>query len=298
MKTPSPSVTTALTPDDQAWVDIGARPDPVPSADQVRRFDLTIGATVLVLLLATAATFLPGFHLLILNGRLDLVLNTLTAVAAAGAAALAWIRYRIERDVSAIFESSAFLVLFTTRALLVWVSIYGLSAEIGLGVESPEQWPIYGWTIARVLTAILLVLGASATLDRTRKPPHWKVLVQVGPSLLVLGVIVTLPALELSLPVLVGPDGFAALRGADGSLPAMNLAGVITQVAVALIYVRAAMLYREIYRQRGRRYAGYLAIGLLVAAFSQLNWAILPGISQGVVTADDILRAGFSVIIL
>ena len=35
-----------------------------------------------------------------------------------------------------------------------------------------------------------------------------------------------------------------------------------------------------------------------VAAFAQLNWAILPGIAQGVVTADDYLRAAFSVIIL
>jgi len=298
VKTPSPLVTTALAPDDHGWADIATRADHMPSLQQVRRFDLTVGASVLVLLLATAATFLPGFHLVVLNGRLDLVLNTLTAVAAAGAAALAWIRYRIERDVSAIFESSAFLVLFTTRALLVWVSIYGFSTQIGLGVDAPAQWPIYGWTLARVLTAILLVLGASATLDRTRKAPHWKVLVQVGPSLIVLGVIVSLPYFERSLPMVIGPAGFAALRGAPGSLPAMDPLGLIAQLVVALVYVRAAQLYREIYRQRGRRYAAYLSVGLLVAAFAQLNWAILPGISQGVVTADDFLRAGFSVIIL
>src|SRR5262249_50284648 len=62
--------------------------------------------------------------------------------------------------------------------------------------------------------------------------------------------------------------------------------------------LRGAQLYRDIYRQRGRRYAGYLSAGLLVAASAQLNWGILPGISQGVVTADDLLRAVFSVIIL
>src|SRR5206468_2674317 len=141
--------------------------------DELRRFDLTLGAIALVLTLGTVATLLPGLHLVVLNGRLDLVLNTLTAVAAAGAAALAWIRYRIEREVSALFESSAFLVLFATRALLVWVSIFGLSAQIGLGIEAPEQWPIYGWTVARVATAALLIVAASVTLKRTQRAPRW-----------------------------------------------------------------------------------------------------------------------------
>jgi signal transduction histidine kinase len=69
-------------------------------------------------------------------------------------------------------------------------------------------------------------------------------------------------------------------------------------VLVALLYLRGAQLYREVYRRRGRRYAGYISLALVVAAFAQVNWAILPGISQGVVVADDILRAAFSVIIL
>jgi len=298
VKTPS-TVVTALHPDDPDWSDPGARSDiHAPSAEQLRRFDLMLGATALLLVLATAATLLPGLHFVILNGRLDLVLNTLTAVAAAGAAALAWIRYRFERDVSAIFESSAFLVLFTTRTILVWVSIYGISAQVGLGVDTPQQWPIYGWTLARALTAVLLILAAAATLDRTRRAPKWRLAVQVVPSLVILGVISILPYLERFLPVLVPPSGFAALRGQGGSLPAMDVPGFIAQVITALLYLRGAQLYREIYRQGGRRYAGYLSVGLLVAASAQFNWGILPGISQGVVTADDLLRAAFSVIIL
>lgn len=298
VKSPSPSVTVALAPEDRDWSDPTARPDPVPDPAQLRRFDLMLGAATLVLVLLTVATFLPGFHLVLLNGRLDTVLNTLTAIAAAGAAALAWIRYRIEREISAIFESSAFLVLFTTRALLVWISIYGLSAQVGLGIDSPEQWPIYGWTLARALSAVLLVLAAGAILGRSKRAPHWKLLIQLGPSVLILGVLLALPYFEADLPRLIGPSGFASLRGEPGQLPAMDLPGVVAQVLVALLYLRGAQLYREIHRQRGRRYAGYLSLALVVAAFAQLNWAILPGISQGVVVADDLLRATFSVIIL
>jgi signal transduction histidine kinase len=298
VKTPSLAVTTTLAPEDRDWSDTTTRPDPVPSPDQLRRFDLTLGAAALILALATVATFLPGLHFILLNGRLDLVLNTLTAIAAAGAAALAWIRFRIEREISAIFESSAFLVLFTTRALLVWISIFGLSAGIGLGLDAPQQWPIYGWTLARALSAVLLVLAAGAILDRTRRAPRWKLLIQVGPSLLILLVIGTLPYLERYLPMLITPSGFASIRGQPGALPAMDLPGVVAQVLVALLYLRGAQLYREVYRQRGRRYAGYLSAALLVASFAQINWAILPGIAQGVVSADDVLRATFSVIIL
>jgi signal transduction histidine kinase len=298
VKSPSPPVTAALAPEDRDWSDPAVRPDPVPDPEQLRRFDLILGAATLVLMLLTVATFLPGFPLVLLNGRLDTVLNTLTAIAAAGAAALAWIRYRIEREISAIFESSAFLVLFTTRALLVWISLYALSAQLGLGIDSPAQWPIYGWTLARALTAVLLVLAAGAILGRTKRAPHWKLLIQVGPSVLILGVLLALPSFEAYLPTLIGPSGFASLRGEPGQLPAMNVPGVIAEVLVALMYLRGAQLYREIYRQRGRRYAGYLSLALVVAAFAQVNWAILPGISQGVVVADDLLRATFSVIIL
>jgi signal transduction histidine kinase len=284
---------------DTDWADPAARTElPPATSDQLRRYDLVLGAIVLVLTIGTAATLVPGLHLVILNGRLDLVLNTLTAVAAAGAAALAWIRYRIEREVSALFESSAFLVLFMTRALLVWISIFGLSAQIGLGIDAPEQWPIYGWTLARLGTAVLLIIAAGATLNRTRKAPRWKFLVQVGPALLVLGGIVILSSLETYLPPLITPGGFDALKGTGGSVPAMNPPGIALQVIVAMFYVRGAQLYREVYRQRGRRYAGFLSIALVTAGFAQVNWAILPGISQGVVTADDLLRATFSVIIL
>lgn len=300
---PDRTVPNGTAPDavlDTDWADPAARTElPPATPDQLRRFNLTLGAIALVLTIGTVATLIPGLHLVIVNGRLDLVLNTLTAVAAAGAAALAWIRYRIEREVSAIFESAAFLVLFTTRALLVWISIFGLSAQIGLGVLAPEQWPIYGWTLARLGTAVLLIVAAAATLNRTRKAPRWRLLVQVGPAFLVLGLIVILSSLEPWLPQLITPAGFQALQGGSGgAVPAMNPPGIAMQVIVALFYFRGAQLYREVYQQRGRRYAGYLSIALVTAGFAQLNWAILPGISQGVVTADDLLRATFSVIIL
>jgi signal transduction histidine kinase len=281
------------------WADPAARAEvPVSNPLELRRFDLLLGGVVVILTVGSLITLLPGPRFIVRSPNLDLVLNTLTAVAGAGAAALAWIRYRIEREASAIFESSAFLVLFVTRALLIAVALSGHPDRIGLTLDAPEQWPIYGWTLARVATAILLILAAAATLTRSKRVPGPAIALQLGPAVAILAILATLPSIEASLPRLIGPTGFAALKGDASVMPGMDPAGLAIQGIVALFYLRGAQLYREIYRQRGRRYAGYLSIALIVAAFSQLHWAILPGIYTGVVTADDLLRATFSVILL
>jgi signal transduction histidine kinase len=78
----------------------------------------------------------------------------------------------------------------------------------------------------------------------------------------------------------------------------MNAPAIAIQLLGALLYLRGAQLYSVIYRTEGRHYAGFLSVGLVVAAFAQINWAIFPGITQGVVTVDDLLRAALAVIIL
>ncbi len=271
---------------------------PLSNPVELRRFDILLGVVVVVLTIGSLATLLPGPRFVVKSQQLDLVLNTLTAVAAAGAAALAWIRYRIEREASAIFESSAFMVLFLTRALLIAVVLTGSPVRIGLTLDAPAQWPVYGWTLARVVTGMLLIFGAYATLTRAKRLPVPPLLLQLGPVIAVLGVIALLPSVESALPELVPPNAFAALGGDGNAFPGMDPAGLAIQAIVALFYLRGAQLYRELYRQRGRQYAGYLSIALIVAAFSQVHWAILPGIYSGIVTADDLLRAAFSVILL
>jgi signal transduction histidine kinase len=274
-----------------------AEAPPTPPSE-LRRFDRLLAGVVIGLTALSFVSLLPGPVFEIRNTSLDLVLNTLTAVAAAGAAALAWIRYRIERELSALYETSAFVVLFSTRALLIGITIAGHPERIGLTLDMPAQWPIYAWTLARLMTGVLLIFAAGASLHRTRRL-RLPVLAQtVGPALLVLAVIAVLPSIEANLPRLIGPEGLAALRGDSGATPGMDPAGLAIQMIVALFYLRGAQLYREIYREQRRRYAGYLSIALIVAAFGQLHWAILPGIYDPLVTTDDLLGATLSVILL
>src|SRR4026209_253061 len=91
-------------PEAPEWADPAARAEgPIASTEELRRFDGLLGLTVAGLTVLSFATLVPGPRLEVSSSGLDLVLNTLTAVATAGAAALAWIRYRIERETSAIF---------------------------------------------------------------------------------------------------------------------------------------------------------------------------------------------------
>jgi signal transduction histidine kinase len=265
---------------------------------ELRRFDRVLTGAVIAMTVFSIGTLLPGRAFEIQSTSLSLVLNTLTAVAAAGAAALAWVRYRLARQPSVIFECSAFLVLFASRALLLGAVILGSPTRSGLSLDAPQQWPIYGWTLARLVTAVLLILAASASLRGTRRLPGPVLALTLGPAPAVLAVIALLPSVESSLPRLLGPSGINALRGASGVVPGMDPAGLVIQAIVALFYLRGAQLYRDVYRDGSRRYAGYLSIALIVAAFSQLHWAILPGIYDPLVTADDLLRATFSIVLL
>jgi signal transduction histidine kinase len=283
---------------DFAPVDAGSRADEPLGASDRRSFDAILGGSIFVLALLTVVTLVPGARFAVANGTLDVILNTLTAVAAAGATALAWIRYRIEREVAAIYESAAFLVLCITRAVIVALAAFGSPTELGMSLDAPQQWPLYAWSIARLLSAALLVLAAASTLRRVRSVPAPTLLLEVGPLIALLVTFVALRTAEPNLPPLLGDAGLAALRGDAGAQPGMAPLGLLFQAVIALIYFAGALLYRQLLRESGRRYAGYLAIALIVAGVSQLHWATYPGIYRPLVTVDDLLRATFSIILL
>jgi len=276
----------------------GARRDEPIAVDARRSFDLVLGAATVMLAILTIVALVPGNRFAVSNGTLDVTLNTLTAVAAAGAAVLAWIRYRIERDIAAIYESAAFVVLCATRALIVGISAVGTQDQLGLSLDAPQQWPLYAWSLARLTSALLLVLAAATTIRRVRSQriPPW--LVEAGPLLALLGLFILLQSIEPHLPILLGSRGLAALQGDTTAVPGMEPPGLLLQAFIGAVYLTGALLYRELFRERGQRYASYLSIALVVAAFSQLHWATFPGIYRPLVTIDDLLRALFSIILL
>jgi signal transduction histidine kinase len=262
---------------------------------ELHRFDVLLLGLVIALTASTVVSAWVRIELWVTG--LDPVLNTVTALAAAAASALAWVRYRAESQLSAAYESSAFLMLFATRGLLVLLALASLLSPLGLTTGSAEQWPIYGWTIARLGTAVLLLRAASIDLK-----PERRVSASEGPAVLLLPLAViallfaVLPLLEDVLPIVTMPSG--APPSAEHFGLTMTPAAIVVQAMVAGVYLWGASIYRQLFRLRGRRYAAYLSLALVIAAFSQVHWAIVPGIYAPVVTADDLLRAGMSFVLL
>jgi signal transduction histidine kinase len=268
--------------------------DPAPAHD-VRPFDAIFAAAILVLMVVSIASIGGAFAFR--NAALDLAINTVASVAAVGAAALAWIRVKQVGDRPALFESSAFLVLLATRLLLVAVAILGVAGPLGFSVDAPQQWPIYAFTLARALMAILLVLAAVETLrpeTASRIPGGVLVLL---PSVVLMLFIAVLPSVEDRLPTLLPAHRLPETAG-DVGTRGMTAPGLLVQTLIASMFLLGAALHRRIYRRGGRTYSGYLAVALVVAAFSQLHWAIVPGLYAPIVTADEFLNAAFAILLL
>ncbi|NJD28364.1 MAG: sensor histidine kinase [Chloroflexi bacterium] len=259
-------------------------------------FDLVFTGSVA--LLAAISSVAIALDLSVSSAALDVAINTIGALAGAGAAGLAWTRFSEFGERPAALEASAFLVVLASRGLLVILAILGLAGPLGLSLEAPQQWPLYAWSLARALTPILLIVAAWQALRPSGARPLSSLVIAAVPTVAIVMVIALLPAIEASLPAIMDEAGFAALRGEPGGRPGMTPVGLVFQAVIAGLYLWGAGLHRRLYRRGNRRYAGYLSIALIVAAFSQLHWAILPGIYSPAVVTDDLLRAAFSIILL
>jgi signal transduction histidine kinase len=278
-----------------------------------------LAALGLLTLLSLAILVVPALQFAVLAPGLDLVVNTTVALAAAAAGGLTWARWREFGQRRDLLEAAGFSVLAVSGAAVVAVAVSGAGDALGFSLRRPEQGPVYLWTVGRLLAACLFVAATAAPVGRggadgtgTDVPndpePGFRAggarLWLVGPSLLFLAAAPVVLTLSSSLPPLIGPEGIAHLRsdpGTPAGLPGVTAAGLGIQLAVAVLFLAAALrvdaggpdegLGRSIESR-------YLALGYVLAAFSQLHMAFYPGVYIGLVTTADALRVAFSIVVL
>lgn len=102
-----------------------------------------------------------------------------------------------------------------------------------------------------------------------------------------------LPSLGSGLPAI--PADPAA---ADAAVPSLTLLGAVASVLIAGLFLWAAALSRRLYHRDLSIGDAYLAAGLTVASFAQAAATVYPALDPGAVTAGDILRLAFDVILL
>ncbi len=266
-----------------------------------RRVELAI-AIVPVLLAAVSILTLvdPGIAPATVNVSLDLVLNAAATLVAVSVAALGWVHFREGGDPAALLRASAFLVLATLNALVLGAVVSGVGTAFGLSLADPGQLPLWAVTLARAVAAVLLMGAGVAALRHRSLEGSPAALVLWLPAVLVAGVIVLAAITQDALLPLLSNADLQRLQ-ANPTQP-LVLQGAyafgLAQVVIGIGYLAAAALSYRLYQRSHLGTEALFTVGLVLAAFSQVQAAIHPGTYLSLVTAGDLLRVAFYAVML
>ncbi|MGI8928815.1 MAG: sensor histidine kinase [Candidatus Limnocylindrales bacterium] len=275
----------------------------------IRRLDLVLIVTAVGMLLVTAAFLLdPSLSFALIDRSADVAVNSLTVLAAGSLAALALARYRESGRIAGLFQSSAFLLLAWVALLNVSVVVLRREDSFGLSLGGlPEQLPLYILSISRLLAGAILLVGGAAAINLVNRAPLVRrtLLVPVG-AVTVVTVVLYLIRERVDnfndlVPAFIGPAGIQEMIAEpriSGALPDVTGIALVIQAATAAIFLVGALLYRRSYLNNGPVLDGYLAVALLIGAFSEIHFYFYPGIYGGLVTTAEVLRLGFFVVLL
>jgi signal transduction histidine kinase len=251
-----------------------------------------------------AASFLvlldQGVAAATINDPLDVVISTLATLVAVAVAGLGWVHFQETGEAAPLLRASAFLTLGVVNALMLGVTAAGITLAFGLDLSAPGQLPILATVVSRAAASGLLLLAGWAALR------HWSanrwpaLLVLWGPGLLLVALIALAATVQSSLPTLIGPPEIQALQlTPTAPLVVFGARGLVAiQVLIGLGYLGAALLAYRAFRQDGRSLDAFLAGGLIIAAFSQVQFAVHPGVYRGLVTLGDLERVAFYAVML
>jgi signal transduction histidine kinase len=273
-------------------------PTSAAASRELARLDASIIVLIVVLAVASLAVWYnPGFPGVEDARALDITISVAAIIVGAAVAILAWIRWRDTGETVALYESSAFVALTATSVLMMGIVIAGREADFGLAATHPGEAPIYVWTVTRATVAALLVIGAARSLRR-EAPPLPATFLEFAPAVAVVLSGLMLFGREVILPPVPGAAAFNPLGPRLTALSPGSTAILFVQVAIFVAFIVAAILFRRLYVRNGLMSDGFLSAGLVVAAFSQLHFALDPVVASGIVTSTDALRLVFYAILV
>lgn len=265
-----------------------------------RRLQLVLGLLVVGLTAFTfVAFFTPSGRVAIVNERLDLIINTGATLAAAAIAALAWARYRVTAESREFYRCAAFLTLAAVNTGVMAVLASDRGPELGFSLEDPGPLPILSFVLARFVAAALLLIGGLAAVRHTAMGRGVAALLVTSPALLTLTLLAILRRSELSSPL--SAEALRQLQQVPGEplrLSGLSAGLLAVQVVIGAMFLGAAWLSYRSTLQRRRPADVYVAIGFILAAFSQVHYAVNPGSYAALVTTGDLLRVSFYAVLL
>jgi signal transduction histidine kinase len=255
-----------------------------------------------VLLLATAGSLLvfillpqidPDLNIVIKDRTLDVALSALTFVAVAGLAALTFLRYRETGRLASFVQSSAFAswAVFTLATLSFIV--FRLDVRVGMTLGGPEQLPAWVSGFVRISVSALFLLSGIAAIRAIYGGTKRRFRTVFLPVAIIGGVTILVYPFRDLLPELIEASGLQALMAAPGDMAVLpGFTGVSLALVVASVtgLVAATVLYRVTWGRGGPTSDAFTALGLVMLAVAEVQYALWPSVYTNLVTISDILR--------
>jgi len=273
----------------------------------IRRLDLVLAVTAVILLGATAA-FLADKSLsfALLDRSADVAINALTVLAGGSLAALALARYREAGRLAGLFQASAFLLIAWVALLNVAVTVLKVEDDFGLSLGRPEQLPLYVSSISRLVAGALLVIGGAAAVNMFRCQPRTRRTMLVPTVAFTVALILLylirgqIATFDTLLPPFIGPFGVKQMITEPrfaGPMPDVSSIALLIQAVSAALFLVGVILYRRSYLRDGPVADGYLAVAMLIGAFAEIHFYFYPGVYSSLVTTSEALRLAFFVVL-
>jgi signal transduction histidine kinase len=266
-----------------------------------RRVELGMALVPLALAVITVGMLVTSrTPAVIVNQRLALAIDTVATLVAVAVAVLGWIRYREAGEQAALWRGSALLVLGTMNAFTASATVLGIEGSFGYSLGAPGQLPLWMLVLTRALAAALLVTAGIAAIRGRAVPRVPPVLVLWLPALVTIGLAVVGAAFQDVLPKLISTPGLASLSADPAMRLPVGAAAPLAalQIAIALGFLAAAALSYRAHRAYGRGTDAVLAVGLMLAAFSGVLFAIHPAAFGSLISTGEVLRVAFYVTLL
>jgi signal transduction histidine kinase len=258
------------------------------------RLDVTLLAAAGILLVTTLLPQLDADLNIVMKDRtLDVALSALTFVAVAGLAILTFLRYRETGRLAAFVQSSAFTLWATFTFVTLFLMIFRLDGRVGLTLGDPEQLPLWVSGVVRMSVSGLFMVSGVAALMGIYGGARRRVRIIFLPVLVIaIATIVAYPFREY-LPSLIEPQGLAALLAEPGEfalLPGFTGLALVIVVVTVTGLVAGVLLYRVTWGRGGPTSDAFTALGFVILAVAEVQYALWPSVYSNLVTISDIMR--------
>ncbi len=258
------------------------------------QLDVTLLAAAGILLVTTLLPQLDADLNIVMKDRtLDVALSALTFVAVTGLAILTFLRYRETGRLAAFVQSSAFTLWATFTFVTLLFMIFRLDGRVGLTLGDPQQLPLWVSGVVRMSVSGLLMVSGVAALLGIYGGARRRVRIVFLPVLVITATTIVVYPFRDFLPPLIEPEGLAALLAEPGEfalLPGFTGLALVIVVVTVTGLVAGVLLYRVTWGRGGPTSDAFAALGFVILAVAEVQYALWPSVYTNLVTISDIMR--------